>query len=43
MLTPYCLIARAMLMLPCTSMQLTTKFEPACFIRWTSVATVDPG
>ena len=41
--TPYCLMARAMLTFPWTSMQLMTKFEPACFMRWTSVATVEPG
>ena len=43
MFSPYCLIARAMVTLPCTSMQLTTMLEPACFMRCTSVATVDPG
>ena len=43
MCSPYCWIARAMVMLPCTSMQLTTMFAPACFMRWTSVATVVPG
>ncbi len=41
--SPYCLMARAMVTLPWTSMQLTTMFEPACFMRCTSVATVEPG
>ena len=43
MCSPYCWIARAMLTLPCTSMQLMTMLEPACFMRCTSVATVEPG
>ena len=43
MCSPYCLMARAMVTLPWTSMQLTTKSDPACFIRCTSVATVEPG
>ncbi len=43
MCKPYCWIALAIVMLPCTSMQLATKLVPACFMRCTSVATVEPG